>query len=153
MKELEKIIAKYRGEKGMLISALQEVQERLGYLSKDSLEKVSEGLNIPISEVFGVATFYTQFHLKPCGKNVIRVCRGTSCYVRGAKDIIKTVEQFLNIRDGETTDDYQFTFQTVACLGTCFLSPVMMINRDYFGRLTPAKTETVLKSYQQREKL
>jgi NADH:ubiquinone oxidoreductase subunit E len=99
------------------------------------------------SEVLGVTTFYAQFSLTRRGKNIVRVCRGTACHVKGGRNILKIVKQQLDIDEGETTEDFNFTLDTVACLGTCFLAPVMMVNRNYYGRLSPPKIATILKQF------
>lgn len=148
MPTIQTILKKYRGNRGSLISVLQEAQESYGYLPGPVLEQVAVGMDIPLSEVYGVATFYSQFHLEKRGWNTIRVCRGTACHVKGGRGILRAIEQELGITPGETTPDYKFTLETVACLGACFLAPVMMINRDYFGRLTPQKAVNVLKQYE-----
>jgi NADH:ubiquinone oxidoreductase subunit E len=104
-------------------------------------------LNIPLSRIFGVVTFYAQFYTTPRGRYTVRVCRGTACHVRGGKSVLKAVQQALGIGEGETTPDFKFTFETVACLGACALSPVLLVNKNYYGKLTPAKVEKVLKQY------
>jgi NADH-quinone oxidoreductase subunit E len=130
-----------------VIPALQRAQEVYGYLPESVLAQIADELRVPWAHVYGVATFYAQFHLKPRGKHTIRVCRGTACHVAGAAAIIEAVEQALGVRDGETTDDLLFTLQTVACLGTCSLAPVMLIDDAYHGRLTPPKAVAVIDGY------
>jgi len=130
-----------------LIPLLQKLQDAYGYLPPPVLDKVSELTGIPASRMYGVATFYAQFHLKPHGKHTIRCCRGTACHVKGGKRIADAVRQTLNIEEGETTEDKLFTFETVACLGTCFLAPVMMVDSNYYGGLTPNHVRTILKQY------
>ena len=146
--ELDEILARYKGERGSLIPVLQEVQNVYGYLSREVIEAVAAGLKIPASNVYGVATFYAQFHLKPRGRHVIRVCQGTACHVRGAAKIMDEVEKELGIVPGETTPDLRFTLEPVACLGCCGLAPVMVVNDDTHGRLTPDKIAGILAKYE-----
>lgn len=141
------ILAKYRGNKGALIPVLQEVQSELGYLSPDSLKAIAEGLAIPLSQVYGVATFYTQFRLKPIGRHLVRVCHGTACHVGGAEKVSAAIEAGLGIKDGETTADGKFTVESVACLGCCSLAPVMMVDNETFGRLTPESAIKAVKEF------
>ncbi len=133
----------------MLIPALQGIQGRYGWLPPEALQKVSEKLRLPLSKIYGVVTFYAQFYLEPRGRHTVRVCRGTACHVRGASTALSTVEQVLGIRDGETTPDLEFTIETVACLGTCFLAPVMMIDENYYGKLDAAKVRKVFKEFRE----
>jgi len=128
-----------------LISVLQEVQDRFGYLPPAALERISSRTKIYLSRVYGVVSFYAQFYTEPRGKHTVRCCRGTACHVRGGRRIIKTVENLLGITDGETTDDMLFSFETVACLGACALSPVMVIDNTYYGRMTARRAEKLLR--------
>lgn len=130
-----------------LIPLLQKLQDEYGYLPRPVMEEVTEVTGIPLSRVVGVATFFEQFSLTPRGRHIIRVCRGTACHVRGAGRIAAEVERCLNVKEGETTEDMEFTLYTVACLGTCFLSPVMMIDHEYYGKLTVDKVSQVLDYY------
>jgi len=151
LEKLNSIITKYKNNsiaRGSMIPILQEVQELFNYLPEETLKTVSSELKLPLSKIYGVATFYAQFTFIPRGKNLIRLCTGTACHVRGGKKNLHTIEKILNIKDGQTTPDFKFTLQTVRCLGTCFLAPAMMINQEYFGRLTASKVETVLKEYE-----
>lgn len=145
---LSALIEEYRGKNGALIPVLQKAQELYGFLPKEILRHVADGLNIPLSQVYGVATFYAQFHLKPRGRNIIRVCLGTACHVRGAGEIMEKVRQILQIKPGETTGDLRFTLEPVACIGACGLAPVLMINEDTHGRLSPDKVPGLLEQYQ-----
>lgn len=145
--KLDEILQKYQGAKGSLIPVLQEVQNAYGYLPKDVMENMAEKMDIPISQIYGVATFYSQFHLKPRGKNIIRVCQGTACHVRGAKAILQELEDELKIKAGGTTPDLLFTLETVACIGACGLAPVLMINDNTYGRLTPESILGILAKY------
>ena len=131
-----------------LISILQDVQERLGWLPAAALRGVSERTRIPLSRVYGVVSFYAQFYTEPRGRYTVRCCRGTACHVRGGKSVIEAVRSHLGIEDGETTEDMMFSFETVACLGTCFLAPAMLIGDQCYGKLTPRRVESILKSYQ-----
>ena len=142
------ILSKYnQATPADLIPILQQVQDAYGYLPKDVLEEVTVRTRIPLSKIYGVVTFYSQFSLEPRGKHTIKVCTGTACHIKGAPGIKKKITEVLQINEGETTTDYKFTYEPVACLGTCFLAPVMMIDGRYYGKLTVEKTETILKSY------
>ncbi|MTI84886.1 MAG: NADH-quinone oxidoreductase subunit NuoE [Firmicutes bacterium] len=145
---LKKVFAKYSGVKGALIPVLQEAQEIYGYLPKEVMQQISKEMGIPFSKTFGVVTFYSQFHLKPRGRNIIRVCQGTACHVRGASKVFNAVEQKLGIGPNETTEDLRYTLETVACLGACGLAPVMMVNDQTHGRLTPDKAAAILDKYE-----
>jgi NADH-quinone oxidoreductase subunit E len=134
-------------QKHLLIPVLQRVQEHYGYVPPETLRPIARHLGLFPAEVQGVVTFYSQFSLKPRGKNLVRVCRGTACHVRGGKSVLRVTQQQLGIADGETREDLKFTLETVACLGACFLAPVMMVNRSYFGRLAPPKVESILREY------
>ena len=135
---------------GQLIPILQSIQERYGYLPKNVVLEMSKRTGIPASRVYGVATFYEQFHLEPRGRHIIRCCRGTACHVKGGPDIIETIQNHLEIKPGETTEDLSFTFETVACLGACALAPLIVIDNNYHGMMTPQKVEDVLNSYQRK---
>ena len=148
--KIQPLLEKYGGhggQDGALIPILQEVQGLYGYLPEEALKIVSKGLKIPLSRVYGVVTFYAQFYLTPRGRHTVRVCRGTACHVRGGKNVLKATQQFLGVGENETTPDFKFTFETVACLGACALSPVLLVDKNYYGKLTPAKVEKVLKQY------
>ncbi len=144
---LEATINKHHGETWALIPLLQEIQEAIGYIPPESIESIAEALNLFPSQVQGVVTFYAGFSLEPKGKNVIRVCRGTACHVKGGRSILRLMKRKLGLDEGETSRDYQFTLETVACLGTCFLAPTMMVNKTYFGKLSPPKVTTILTQY------
>ncbi|OGV61852.1 MAG: NADH dehydrogenase [Lentisphaerae bacterium RIFOXYB12_FULL_65_16] len=130
-----------------LIPLLQNLQDTYGYLPAEVLTEVSRQTGIPTSRMYGVITFYAQFSMKPRGRHTIRCCRGTACHVRGGQSVADAVGRVLGIADGETTQDGRFTFETVACLGTCFLAPVMMVDNDYFGLLRPEKVNSILDAY------
>ncbi|GEA14246.1 NADH-quinone oxidoreductase subunit E [Moorella sp. E308F] len=146
-KALAEVLERYAGTKGALIPLLQEAQEIYGYLSREVMQEIARRLKIPFSQVYGVATFYTQFHLKPRGRNIIRVCQGTACHVRGGARLLEAISATLGIGKNETTPDGRFTLETVACLGSCGLAPVMMINEETYGRLAPEKIPTILEKY------
>lgn len=147
--ELEKVFAEYRGKKGALIPVLQKAQDIYGYLPAEVLREISRNLQIPVSKIFGVVTFYAQFHLHPRGRNIVRVCLGTACHVRGGAKISEAVTKAIGIKDGETTEDLRYTFESVACLGACGLAPVMMVNDETHGRLTPDMVKGLLEQYKQ----
>jgi len=147
LSKMEPLLEKFRGQEGALIPALQEAQGIYGYLPEEVLVHVSQGLKIPLSRIYGVVTFYAQFYTTKRGRHTVRVCRGTACHVRGGKNVLKSVQQFLGIGENESTPDFKFTFETVACLGACALSPVLLVNKTYYGKLTPAKVERILKQY------
>ena len=134
-----------------LIAVLQEVQERFGYLPAPALRQISRQTRIPLSRVYGVLSFYAQFYTEPHGRHTVRCCRGTACHVKGAGRVLDAVERGLGIGEGETTPDLMFYLETVACLGTCFLAPAMMIDNLYFGKLTPRRVQSILQSYRTRE--
>ena len=146
--KVDEILAHYNGVKGALIPVLQEAQGAYGFLPKDIISRIADTLKIPVSQVYGVVTFYSQFHLNPRGRNIIRGCQGTACHVRGAKAVLKALEDELRIAPGQTTTDERFTLETVACLGACGLAPVLMINDDTHGRLTPETVCKLLDRYQ-----
>jgi len=131
-----------------IIPLLQRLQEAYGYLPREVVLSVCEATGLPESRVFGVATFYEQFHLTPRGRHLVKCCRGTACHVRGGKGIIRALCRELSIEEGGTTDDGRFTFETVACLGTCFLAPVIMVDDDYYGHVSPGKIGKLLQKYQ-----
>jgi NADH-quinone oxidoreductase subunit E len=145
--ELDKILEKYENEAGSLIPILQDVQETYGYLPEEILTYISEHSKEPLSKIYGIVTFYAQFSLVPRGRNTIKICQGTACHVKGGKRVLTKLEKALGIKAGQTSPDLKFTLETVRCLGTCFLAPVMMINSDYFGKLTPDKVNSILEQY------
>ena len=139
-----KILACFTGSKSEAIPILQQVQHELGYLPKEALEKVSKFMRVPYSTLFGVATFYAQFKLTPSGKNIVRVCRGTACHVKGGSRILKEVEKRLGIKPGQSTPDMEYALETVACIGACALAPTMTINNDTHGEMTTKKVMELL---------
>lgn len=150
--ELIPVFERYKDKPGSLISVLQEAQALYGYLSTDMLEHIARGIGVKPAKVHGVATFYTQFRLKPVGKYLIMLCKGTACHVNGADGIKGAIAEELDIEEGETTADKLFTLDIVACLGCCSLSPVMMINGETYGKLTPLKAKEIIRELKAREK-
>ena len=142
---LDGVLEEYASVKGSLITILQHTQEIYGYLPRPAIELISEKTGIATSEIMGVGTFYTQFRFEPVGKYLIMLCQGTACHVNSSELILQTIKDELGIEDGQTTEDSLFSLKSVACLGCCSLSPVMMINEDTYGSLTPDKTKKILK--------
>jgi NADH:ubiquinone oxidoreductase subunit E len=150
MEELKEFMARCKGmsrPESNLIAILHKAQELYGYLSKDVMDEIAIAMSIPTAHIWGVATFYHYFNLKPRGKHAISVCLGTACYVKGAEEILDTIKDELKINFGETTEDKLFTLQEARCLGACGLAPVIMIDDKIYGELTPKKTIDILKSY------
>jgi NADH-quinone oxidoreductase E subunit len=145
--ELEPIIQKYMDKQGNLIPVLHEVQNKVGYLPLEVQEYVARKLKVPFSQVYGVATFYSFFSIYPKGEYNIGVCKGTSCYVKGADKILEKIKLELGIDVGETTEDRNFSLSVSRCLGACSLSPVISINDKIYGRMTPKKIPEILKEY------
>ena len=139
LKRVDSIIADYRGQKWGLVPLLHELQGALGYIPPEAIPRIARGLGLFPSQVQGVITFYTQFYTAPRGKNIVRVCRGTACHVRGGKTILKLVKQHLGIEEGENTPDLKYTLETVACIGVCALAPNIVINKDTHGHMNPKK--------------
>ena len=142
---LDGVLEEYADIKGSLITILQHTQDIYGYLPKEAIRLISERTGIATSEIMGVGTFYTQFRFEPVGKYLIMLCQGTACHVNSSELILQTIKDELHIDDGQTTKDGLFSLKCVACLGCCSLSPVMMINEDTYGSLTPDKTKKILK--------
>ena len=130
-----------------LIGVLQQVQDRFGFLPAEALRRIGRRMRIPLSRIYGVVSFYAQFYTEPHGRHTVRCCRGTACHVKGAGRVLDAVQRELGVGEGETTPDLAFYLETVACLGTCFLAPAMMIDNLYFGRLTPQRVQSILRSY------
>jgi NADH-quinone oxidoreductase subunit E/NADP-reducing hydrogenase subunit HndA len=145
--KVKEVIKEHKELKGALIPVLHEVQNIYGYLPENILHVVSEELNVPMTEIYGVATFYSIFSLKPKGEHVIRVCLGTACYVKGSQLIIDKISQELNVEVGKTTEDGKFTLEATRCLGACGLAPVMTIGEKVYGRLVPEDIPGILKEY------
>jgi NADH-quinone oxidoreductase subunit E len=145
--KVEKILTRYGHNRRWLVSILQDVQAEFYYLPQEALAEVSRGLQIPLSRVYSVATFFKAFSLKPRGRHVINVCLGTACHVRGAVKVLESIERKLNIKRGETTSDARYTLETVNCLGACALGPMVVIDGKYHGEMKPDKVDKVLESY------
>lgn len=135
-------------ESGDIIPLLQQLQDAYGYLPSDVILAACEETSLPASRVFGVATFYSQFSLEPRGKHLVRCCKGTACHVRGGHRLRDTIERVLGVGDGDTTKDGKFSLETVACLGTCFLAPVMMVDGNYYGHVSPDRVKKILDQYE-----
>ncbi len=146
-KPVQAILLKFKGEKGILIPVLQETQDAYGYLPAAALEAIAASTGVPLAQIYGVATFYAQFRLRPVGKHIVRVCCGTACHVAGAERITDAMSQTLDVAPGDTTGDGLFTMETVACLGCCSLAPVMMIDEETFGRLDEKAVRKIVKEY------
>lgn len=146
--KLDTIIQAYQSKPGILIPLLQEAQDLLGYLSKDAMRYIADKMQIPAADIYGVATFYSMFKLKPQGTHIVRVCKGTACHVSGADEIKEALKETLKLKgDEDTTEDMNFTLVEVACLGCCSLAPVIMIDDTTFGKLTPESIPNILKRY------
>ena len=143
--KIDNIMKNHSWEESALISILHEIENLYNYLPAWALRHISEKLNIPMIQVYGVASFYDAFHLKPRGKHLIRVCKGTACYLRGATQVSEALEKELGIKEGETTPDQRFSLQSVRCLGACALAPVVLIGERYFDKASPTKIRSVLK--------
>ncbi|MDR1508567.1 MAG: NAD(P)H-dependent oxidoreductase subunit E [Synergistaceae bacterium] len=148
LSRLDELLDDLGSKKGTLIPILQKAQEIFGYLPREVLIRISEKIHVPLSRVYGVVTFYAQFHLKPRGKNIVRSCQGTACHVRGAKAILAEIKKQLALEGEETTTkDLRFTLETVACIGCCGLAPVIMVNDETHGRLVPDALKGILGQY------
>lgn len=144
---VDRIIEGYKSKPGSLIPVLEDIQEAIGYIPKSIQKKVSYGLRIPLSEVYGVVTFYSFFTMVPRGRHTVRCCLGTACYVRGGKKNLEKLSKILGVDPGSTTDDRRFSLETVRCLGACGLAPVMMVGEDTFRQVKPLKIPEILKAY------
>jgi len=145
--EVKRVLKKHNNDKSLLVDILQDIQAEIGYLPKEVLQETSQLLGVPVSRVYSVATFFKAFSLTPRGRNLINVCLGTACHVRGAGKVLEKIEQQLNIKTGETTRDLKFTLETVNCVGACALGPMVIIGEDYHGEMTPEGIVSVLKEY------
>ncbi len=146
------VIEKYKGKRGNLIPVLQGVQNIFGYIPKDAFLKLNRDLGLKLNDMYGVATFYAQFRLKPVGKYIVKVCHGTACHVQNASKLTEAIEEVLNVKDGETTEDGLFTLESVACLGCCSLAPVMMIEGETYGKLDGKKAGRIIKDIKLKDK-
>ena len=147
--QLMAVIEKYKNQDGATIPVLHEAQEIYGYLPLEVQQMISEGLDVPLAEIYGIITFYTQFSLNPKGKYNIGVCLGTACYVKGSGDILEKVKEILGIDVGECTPDGLFSIDATRCIGACGLAPVLTVNDDVYGRLVPDDIPDIIKKYQQ----
>ena len=148
--DVDKILKNYDYKKSFLISILQDIQAVNRWLSPEILKYISEKLNVPLIDVYSRTTFYKSFYLKPRGKHIITVCLGTACHVRGAPDVLNEIESQLNINVGETTHNNNFTLETVRCLGTCAIGPVVTIDGKYYGQMNSKKVRSILKKYEKK---
>ena len=148
---LNEILSSYQGKKEELIPILQQVQQVFGYLPEPMMKKIAKFLKLPESTVFGVGTFYAQFKLVPSGRNIIRVCRGTACHVRGGARILREVEKNLGIKPGESSTDLEYCLETVACIGACALAPTMVVNNGTHGQMTTKKVAEVLEQFREKK--
>ncbi|MBE5812551.1 MAG: NADH-quinone oxidoreductase subunit NuoE [Clostridiales bacterium] len=148
MEKLEEIINEHKTQDGALIPVLHEAQELFGYLPEEVQQKIADGLGVSLAEVYGVATFYSRFTLTPKGKYNIQLCLGTACYVKGADKILLKLEELLGIKVGETTPDGKFSIEGARCLGACGLAPVMVINGEVYGKVTPDMIKGILDKYE-----
>ena len=147
---ITEIVARYPKNRGSLISILQDIQAAYGFLSEQAIDDLEKLIGISSSEIYGVATFYTQFRFQPPGKFTIQVCQGTACHVRGAARILQELQQVLGVNPGETTEDGQFTLEQVACLGCCALAPVVAVNGKVYASMTPTKVNAVIEEYRKQ---
>jgi len=146
-KKIDSILGRYEHDPGMLVAVLQDVQAEYNYLPKESLTQVSRGLDVPLSQVYGVASFFKAFSLKPRGQHVISVCMGTACHVRGAVRVLDEIERELGIGSGETTKDMKYTLETVNCVGACALGPIVVVDGNYSGQMNSNKVKPLLEGY------
>ncbi len=142
------IIDKYRGEKGYIVSILQDIQEEQRYLPREALKQVSDRLGLPMSQVFAVATFYKTLSLVPRGRHEVCVCTGTACHVRGAERIVEKLERDLGVSRGKTTKDMKFTLETVRCVGACAMGPIVIVDKAYHGNVELDKVDDIVKKYE-----
>lgn len=149
---LDPLLDKYKGKKGSLIPLLQGAQTLYGYIPEAAFQKLSEETGISLSDMYGVATFYAQFRLHPVGKHIVKVCHGTACHVQNADAITTALQEYLGVKDGETTKDGLFTLESVACLGCCSLAPVMMIGEETYGKLTGKQAVKTVREIRSQEK-
>ncbi len=142
--KMNEILNSHKSEQSSLIPLLQAVQEEYGYVPEAAMDKIAESLNISAGKIYGVVTFYAQFYLKPHGKHKVCICQGTACHVKGAKKVQAKIEEYLGIKEGETTEDMRFSIESVACLGACALAPLVTVDKDYYGNMTPEKVKDAL---------
>jgi NADH-quinone oxidoreductase subunit E len=145
--KVKSVLERYQRDQGMLVSILQDIQAEYNYLPKETLVEVSQGLDIPLTQVYSVASFFKTFSLKPRGRHLINVCLGTACHVRGAVRVLEEIERRLGIKAGETTKDLKYTLETVNCVGACALGPIVIIDGKYSGQMKTDKVKNLLESY------
>jgi NADH-quinone oxidoreductase subunit E len=145
---VDEILSKFDGVKGNLIGILHEVQNRYSYLPEEELRYISKRTRIPMTQIYSIANFYNRFSLKPKGKNVISVCLGTACHVKGAEKVMNALQERLSVQTGETTDDMQFTLEEVRCIGACSLAPAVVVNEETYGQVTPKQVVSLLKQHE-----
>jgi len=145
--QLNIIINKYEGHEGFLIQLLLEIQNEFNWIPREAIEEISSKFQVPISQIYRVASFYQAMSLTPIGRHLVQVCMGTACHVRGAKKILDNIGDHLGIVEGETTDDMKFTLRRVNCLGCCAMGPVILVDKDYHGNVTPSKVDEIIEMY------
>ena len=148
---IEAIVAEYQNQRWALLPLLERIQQEFGFIPPSSIPLIARGLGLFPTQVQGVITFYAQLYTSPRGKNIVRVCRGTACHVRGGKTILKLVKRHLGIEEGEITPDLEYSLETVACIGCCALAPNIVINRDIYGRMNPKKVSLIFSHYERRQ--
>jgi NADH-quinone oxidoreductase subunit E len=146
--KVKSVLGRYQHDPGMLVSILQDIQAEYNYLPKKALVQVSQGLNIPLTQVYSVASFFKAFSLKPRGRHLINVCLGTACHVRGAVRILEEIERELGINPSETTQDFKYTLERVNCVGACALGPIVIVDGNYSGQMKSSKVKPLLESYE-----
>ena len=152
LKEVNKVLSAYPNEKRYSLAILQDLQRRFGYVSRESLELVSQYLDIKLSALYSMATFYRALSLKPRGKHIIKVCDGTACHIRGSTLLLDALYRELGVKGGETTTDGLFTVETVNCVGACAIAPVMVVDEKYYSKVTPDQVENIIKTYRSKSK-
>jgi NADH-quinone oxidoreductase subunit E len=144
---VKQVLKNHQNDKALLVDVLQDIQTEIGYLPKEALQETAKGLEVPLSRVYSVATFFKAFSLIPRGRYLINICMGTACHVRGSDKVLAQIEKELNIKAGETTSDLKFTLETVNCVGSCALGPMVIVGEDYHGEMTPEAVGSVLANY------
>ncbi len=145
------VLCEHDKKRGVLITTLHRIQEDYGYLPGEVLQRLSKKLGLPLAEIYSVASFYHQFHFTPRGRKIVRVCMGTACHVRGAPKVLEKIQKHFNIEVGETTEDLAMTLETVGCVGCCGLAPVVTVNEEVVGELTPKKVDELIKTIESEE--
>ncbi len=148
LNRVDEIIERYKGEEGVLIQLLLDIQSEFNWISREVIARISERMRIPKSQIYRIASFYKAMSLNPVGRHIIQVCLGTACQVRGAPKILDRTEENLKIKEGETTSDMRFSLRRVNCLGCCAMGPVVVVDGDYHGKITPAMVEEILEKYE-----